>query len=257
MSEMKLKPITTLYIISTLAFMFALLKYFYVNISIPIDFLILEILSFVGFIGIIYLSDKIIRKNRRQIDLKDIEFQKKEEEYIQSIEHYKEVLSKFQSENNEEKSEDEIEMISKEVVELASESDDIKKFATDFLAKLAKHYEIGLGVCYFKIKPSDNFSVQGVYGLSDEEVLSEINEHSGVNGESITSQKVIVVNEIDDEYFNIESCTGSSKPKHLYLLPIVVNNATVGIIELATFKMINIENHWVKISNGISEIKVL
>ena len=163
----------------------------------------------------------------------------------------------MKNENNNDKSEDEIAIITEELLCLIKKDNNIKNLATELLLKLAKHYEIGLAVCYFKTQPSGKFNVQGVYGLNEEEVLSEISELSGVNGECILSQNPLIVNEIDQDYFEIESCSGSSKPKHLYLLPIVVKNETIGLIELATFKLINIELHWDKLSSGLSEIKVL
>ncbi len=254
---MKLKHIVILYIVSTIAFLFALLKYFASNVSVSVVFVILEIFSFIGFIGIIYLSDKIIRNSNKLIEDKEKEFQNKEEGYIQSIDEYKRKLSTIQIENNREKSETEIGIISEEISVLVSNSSDLKTFANQLLSKLSKHYEIGLGVCYFKTELSDNYAVQGVYGLKIEEVQNEIYELNGINGECISRKEAIIVNEIDEDYFNIESCSGLSKPKHIYLLPIVINDLTVGIIELATFKKINIENHWDSIGNAISELKVL
>ncbi len=254
---MKIKPILILYIISTIAFLFALLKYIVLEMYIPVNFLILEVISFLGFIGVVFLSDKILRQSRNGIILKEEEFQRKESEYIQKIEQYKITLDNLKNENINDKSEDEIAIITEELLSLIKKNNNIKNLATELLLKLAKHYEIGLGVCYFKTQPSGKFNVQGVYGLNEEEVLSEISELSGVNGECILSQNPLIVNEIDQDYFEIESCSGSSKPKHLYLLPIVVKNETIGLIELATFKLINIELHWDKLSSGLSEIKVL
>ncbi len=254
---MKIKPVLILYIVSTLAFVFALLKYIVLDIYIPVQFLIFEVISFSGFLGIIYLSDSIFRKSRKLIEAKEQDFRYKEEKYIESIDHYKVALDKLKNENTNDITDDEITIIQNELIHLSKKSTGILKFSTELLIKLAKHYEIGVGVCYFKTKPSGKFSVQGVYGLNKEEVQSEISEQSGVSGECISGQKALVFNEIDQEYFNIESCSGASKPKHLYLLPIVSNNETIGIIELATFKLINIDNHWDKLSRGLSEIKVL
>ncbi len=258
MRVMKIKTVYILYIIAALAFLFALLKYFFLSVSIPTNFFILELFSFIGFIGIVYFTDRLIRNHKKEIENKELFFKQKEEEYLQQINQNLKTIDKLNKDYNKDTiSQDEIHIISKDLSQVVAKNSDLKIMATSLLNRIAHYYEIGLGVCYFKTKLSAKFSVQGVYGLKEEEILEEIDEQSGINGECIRSKKSMLISDIDEEYFSIESCSGSSKPKHLYLLPIVINDKTIGLIEIATFKLINIENHWLKISNGISELKDL
>ncbi|MCW3785127.1 GAF domain-containing protein [Plebeiibacterium sediminum] len=255
---MKKKPVFILYILAIAAFVFALSKYLFIDEPISASFLVFEIFSFIGFIGIIYFTDRLIRQNIKDKEDAEQDFKQLENELLQKNEHLKKTIENLKNElNTDSKSSDEIDIIKNDLSEVVVNNNSIKSLGTALLNKLAKHYEIGLGVCYFKIEPSTKFSVQGVYGLNQDEVLGEIDEKSGISGECITNKNATLVSDVDEDYFNIESCSGSSKPKHLYLLPIVVNNETVGLIELATFKLVNIERHWNIISEGLKELKVL
>ncbi len=258
MSEMKQKPVLILYLLAITAFIFALLKYIFVGSSISANFLVLEIFSFIGFISVVYFTDRLIRQNKKEKEDAEIAYKEKIDNLQQKIDHYKKSVDNLKKESNTDaKSIDEIDIIKKDLKEITTNASNIRTLGSEILEKIAHYYEIGLGVCYFKIKPSTKFSVQGVYGLNEDEILDEIDEKSGISGESIVNKKAILVNDVDEDYFKIESCSGSSKPKHLYFLPIVVNKETIGLIELATFKLINIDNYWDNISDGIKDLKVI
>ncbi len=255
---MKQKTVLILYLLAIAAFIFALLKYIFIGNSVSANFLVFEIFSFIGFIGIIYFTDRLIRQNKRDTIDAEIVFKEKVDDLLKKIDHYKKSVENLKKEfNADTKSTDEIDIIKKDFKEIVTNSSNIKTLGSEILKKIAHFYEIGLGVCYFKIEPSIKFSVQGVYGLNEDEILDEIDEKSGISGECIVNKKAILVSDVDEDYFKIESCSGSSKPKHLYFLPIVVNNETIGLIELATFKLINIDSHWDNLNEGIKDLKVI
>jgi len=58
------------------------------------------------------------------------------------------------------------------------------------------------------------------------------------------------VNEIPENYVTILSGLGSSSPRFLLIIPVVFNNETVAVIELASFK--EIKEGWNKVFEEIA-----
>jgi hypothetical protein len=64
----------------------------------------------------------------------------------------------------------------------------------------------------------------------------------------------IVLEELPDEYFKGYSGLGEAKPKYIYILPVADENSAVGVLELASFKPLDITEHWEKINKKLLEL---
>lgn len=57
----------------------------------------------------------------------------------------------------------------------------------------------------------------------------------GLPGQVAKEAQTVNLNTVPDGYIKILSGLGSSSPKHLLLVPIMANNSTVGVVEIASF----------------------
>ncbi len=249
---MNKKELFRLYILASLAFTMALVKYLFED-----KYYIFEILSFILFLAIIYFGDKLIRLRtieKIQFDREKDEINSSYEEKINQLNSTIEQLTKEQSERLI--LDNEIEIIGDKIKDSINKIQHQDELANQLLIQFSKYYEIGLGICYLLSEHSEKLCVKGVYGIIDDDVPTDLEIADGLHGQSISDKKPILIQEIDENYFNIESCLGSSKPKHLYLLPITKNEIVIGLIELATFKIINIEKHWQIINDKIANVLI-
>ncbi|WP_143525059.1 GAF domain-containing protein [Labilibacter marinus] len=227
------------------AFLFALVKYVFIRSEeLSPKFFIFEFVSYGLFLLLIYLYDRSIRDNKNeQLSSKKqfIEFKKQSDNKIEELEREVEQLKA----NNETGSDgDEVSLVKDYFATILKSLSDIKDIGKHILLGLSKQYDISIGICYFYNDTANNYEAVGTYGLGDEVVIKDFIPDEGLNGQAIRDQKTMVLNEIDDEYFDIESCSGSSKPKYIYLLPIVKDKESIGLIEIASFAKLSLDFQW-------------
>lgn len=112
----------------------------------------------------------------------------------------------------------------------------IDSFANKFLINLSKQIEIVRGVIFIREKGKKNlFTCQGEYALTGNKPPS-FKTGEGLTGQVAKSQKISTIEEIPENYFKAESGLGASLPRHLIIFPVVYNNETLAVVELAAFK---------------------
>ena len=77
--------------------------------------------------------------------------------------------------------------------------------------------------------PSGSFAITGQE--VDPFVIGE-----GIAGQAAEDKKPIRINDIPENYFDVSSGLGNSKPKHLMFIPIVYKNQTIALIEAGSFE---------------------
>ncbi len=111
----------------------------------------------------------------------------------------------------------------------------IDSFANKFLINLSKQIEIVRGVFFLREKGKNSFTCQGEYALTGNKPPS-FKMGEGLTGQVAKSQKISTIEEIPENYFKAESGLGASLPRHLIIFPVVYNNETLAVIEIAAFK---------------------
>lgn len=164
-------------------------------------------------------------------------------EYIEdTVSKEKEALL---AELNKEKQEDEIVEEDFEVEELAKKLipgrnfKKIDSFSKKILSNLANKFEFVQGIVYRKQHDSIKFSFVAGYGLTSENPIPDFELGSGLNGEVAQSKAIMVINEIPEDYFTVDSGLGSSQPGYLIIIPIIDGENTISIIEVTSFKPIS------------------
>ncbi len=123
---------------------------------------------------------------------------------------------------------------------LREEGNDLNKLSYVFISNLIKYLDANQGG--FFITESDNKENKYLNLLSsfayDRRKFSDkkIEWGEGIIGTCAIEQKKIYMTDIPDSYLTISSGLGKSKPKNLLIVPLLHNNETKGIIELASFQ---------------------
>ncbi len=144
------------------------------------------------------------------------------------------------------------------------DTENIEDFSNKLLENMAPVFHCGLAVFYMG-NPEDGFSCTGSYGID----LSKVNNQQdlpvrGLVEQAIKSGKPIVIKDVPENYLNIGSGLGSSKPGILITQPICLashsntnnSNNIGGVIELAGFSDLN-EQQWLLLQELTSVIAPL
>ena len=113
------------------------------------------------------------------------------------------------------------------------------------LDSVCKKLELGQGAIY---KPGESQGVRKVkfhsgyaFSIAESETI-EFEFGEGLVGQAAKEGKMLVVDNIPDNYINIVSGLGSASPKHLMVLPVMKGNTLQAVAELASFHNFSKEN---------------
>lgn len=110
-----------------------------------------------------------------------------------------------------------------------------ESFANKLLINLSNNLQTSIGIYYQLERKSKKFRFLTGFGLTGEAPPSDFKLGENLNGQVAESKEIVFLREIPEEYFEIESGLGKSKPRSIIIAPIVNNNRTMAIIEIATF----------------------
>lgn len=116
--------------------------------------------------------------------------------------------------------------------------DNFKVLADKLLATLVKSVNGSLGALYLYENENDHECLRLVahYGLSAEASVEELGVNEGITGKCFSSGKALYMESLPDKYFSISSGLGSAEPKDLALLPLINDQKVIGVVEIASFK---------------------
>jgi putative methionine-R-sulfoxide reductase with GAF domain len=103
------------------------------------------------------------------------------------------------------------------------------------LAALAKQLEFVQGILYLKDHENDVYMPKGTFALTGKNA-TPFKKGENLNGQVAESRKMMVVYDIPENYFEVASGLGTSKPRFLLVVPIISGNDCLGVMELAAFK---------------------
>jgi len=112
----------------------------------------------------------------------------------------------------------------------------IESFASKLLQNMGHENEISQGIFYLSNKDFTNYSFIAGYALTNEKPVTDFKPGENLNGQVAVNKEIIVINDIPNEYMNIESGLGKSKPVNLIIAPVLFENNTIAVLEFATFK---------------------
>ncbi len=193
-------------------------------------------LFYVLFVSLIILLIVFYLIFLQMILQKKVEITKQKE--IENIKKKKIIEEKKEKQENKERLREDalknakMERILKELEEQLN----LKKYCEKFLSNVAKEYDIVQGLFYLKNPKLQLFQVMGTYAFYSDDQPMEFKEGEGLSGQVAKNKSLIYVDKIPENYITILSGLGNSSPKYLLIFPVLLNDESIGIIELASFK---------------------
>lgn len=145
-----------------------------------------------------------------------------------------EIQAKEKEKDQEDNQEDDLADIVKEIIP-AGNFKNIENFGKKVLVNLSNALNFFQGVLYVASPDGKKFSFATGYALTDEQEPQPFELGENLTGEAAESKELMIVDEIPESYFLVESGLGSAKPGYLIILPIVSKDKTIAILELASF----------------------
>lgn len=105
------------------------------------------------------------------------------------------------------------------------------------LSRIAPLIHIGRGAFYI-MEPCNHLKLIGTYG--DGETKKEMAVGEGLVGQCAIDKAAIHFSQVPDSYFRIHSALGKSILNSISVLPILLDNRVLGVIELASFQKFSI-----------------
>ena len=172
---------------------------------------------------------------------------KKFEAYVNSVleKEKKLMLAQEEEEKKKEKEEEEAETKNrvdlKEVEEIANQiisglnPKNQGELGSQLIEQVSKQLNFVQGIVYIKEKKSKKYVPSGSFAITGQEVDPFV-IGEGIAGQAAEDKKPIRINDIPENYFDVSSGLGNSKPKHLMFIPIVYKNQTIALIEAGSFE---------------------
>ena len=243
------KEQTYIILFSVVIFIFALAKYLISPEQMPVSFYMFEFISVLGVLTLLYYSDHIFRDLHKELSDKDSEI----ERLNKDIDHLKQELEARDNNSEESSAKDIFEDIDNLFVNLPPFSEK-SKFCNKALSVLGDNMEVITGLFFVYDKQSQNFSVEGNYGILKDEPVTPFNIGEGLHGEALREREVIELEEVPEDYFSGYSGLGESKPRFIYILPVADDARAAGVIELASFKPLPLKDNWDRINKKLLEL---
>ncbi|MFA5647640.1 MAG: 7TM diverse intracellular signaling domain-containing protein [Bacteroidales bacterium] len=122
---------------------------------------------------------------------------------------------------------------------LSTNKNDFDALSRKVLTTLIKYMGVKLGALYIVNDGEEGRKLELVaqYGISkkDAETQSKMEIGDGLVGATFLDNELKIINNIPENYYNISSGLGSSKPKSILITPLSTDEAVLGVIELARF----------------------
>ncbi|MCD4835163.1 MAG: GAF domain-containing protein [Bacteroidales bacterium] len=113
---------------------------------------------------------------------------------------------------------------------------DLEKYTEKLLSNIAKEFDVVQGLFFVKEKESDIFNIAGKYAYFGDEEPKSFSLSETLSGQVAKNKTTLNLKEIPENYVTILSGLGSSSPNHLIIIPIILEDKTIAIVELASFK---------------------
>ena len=174
--------------------------------------------------------------------------------YLTEINESKESASKKSAGKDvEDNTEEEIDIkaIEEKILPENSENESLSGYAEKILINIAKQFDVVQGLFYYRQKDTNTFTIASKYAYYGEQEPQDFELGKTLSGQTAKNQKVLSLTQIPENYITILSGLGSSSPEYLLFVPIIHEEKTIGLIELASFKVFSKKTE--KIFSQLSE----
>jgi hypothetical protein len=152
----------------------------------------------------------------------------------QEIEKKPNPREKQQAEKSEQDQLD-IQGIARKIVRRISINEEAEKWGVKLLSMLEGEIEIMAGIFYFK-NEKNVFESAATFAYPHAAQPYIFKEGEGLTGQTVKNRQLAIYRTIPKEYTEVFSGLGGEKPSYLAIIPIIVNEEAIAVIELAGFR---------------------
>ena len=137
------------------------------------------------------------------------------------------------------KAEQERKAIAEKVSEIADPiADEIfpENYFDQLLINISKALSIVQGVAYTLNRAEGKYQIISTYAYYTTDTSRKFEIGEGITGQVAKDQRILLLNNVPDNYIRIVSGLGQSSPRNLIVIPIVYDDETVAVLELASFE---------------------
>jgi len=128
------------------------------------------------------------------------------------------------------------EILAKIIPATGTHFDSVAAFTEKVLQNIAKELNIVQGLVFVLNDSDQLFHLSGEYAYYSEDQPRSFPLGETLSGQAAKNQKFLNLKDIPEGYVTVISGLGKSSPRHLIIAPIIHNDVTIGVIELASFK---------------------
>ncbi|WP_353570862.1 response regulator [Candidatus Albibeggiatoa sp. nov. BB20] len=139
----------------------------------------------------------------------------------------------------------------------------INDLAKNIITFLTQYLKAQVGVFYLSVEriiDKDNISLRLIasYGYTHRKNFSnEYKMGEGLVGQAALEKQTIIMEEVPDDYMQIQSGLGHAKPHNIIVLPFIYDNKVRGVIEIGSFsEFTDIQREWLRQTMPIIAIAV-
>ncbi|MCD4789214.1 MAG: GAF domain-containing protein, partial [Bacteroidales bacterium] len=114
---------------------------------------------------------------------------------------------------------------------------DISTISQNIITCLAEQLDAQVGAIYLASETGNELQLTSSYALTKRKNYdNKIKIGEGIVGQAALEKKMISFSNIPDDYIHISSGLGNRKPKNIVVLPFLLEDKLIGVVELGSFK---------------------
>jgi hypothetical protein len=218
-----------------IAFLFLyLFKNFFTNLSgskeiLTNPILIYSLLGLLMLISAVYVGIIFFRRANKTVYVPSMALNQPVKETKVSKQKHEQEQKRLQA-MNEKKKQILTDLVKNLSVQLSKEN-----YANQLLVNISKFLDIFQGIVFIKDPNDGIFRKAGTYAYYSQDDFPEFADGVGLTGQVAVNKKLLNIVNIPDKYITVVSGLGKSSPSNLIIFPILYNDKSIGIVEIASF----------------------
>ena len=154
-------------------------------------------------------------KKELSLDKYNAEEKAKEKEEQKEAENFEQLISSF-----------------KKGIEV---SDNLEKFTQNILKNFAKIFDIVQGMFFIWDQKNQYYKTANTFAFFSTQTDKQFKMGEGITGQVAKNKKILLIDNVPENYINVVSGLGEGSPKYLLFIPVISSDKVLAVIELASF----------------------